>query len=114
MKADVLNHGRSKALPVQLNWMMRSSAWSHAKIFLHRCVVYQLAKRQQGTHKAKERGEVSGDDRRSSVPSKRVQVAHVTVISAATAVFVVVARRTVRAFAATAINLPKRVRASLH
>jgi large subunit ribosomal protein L4 len=27
---------------------------------LHRCVVYQLAKRQQGTHKTKERNEVSG------------------------------------------------------
>lgn len=30
------------------------------KDILHRCVTWQLAKRQQGTHKAKERGEVTG------------------------------------------------------
>lgn len=31
---------------------------------LHRCVVYQLAKRQQGTHKAKERGEVKATSKK--------------------------------------------------
>lgn len=56
MKADVLNMENKKAGSIDLDDAIFGLE-PRADI-LHRCVVYQLAKRQQGTHKAKERGEV--------------------------------------------------------
>jgi len=57
MKADILNMDNKKAGSIDLDEAIFGLK-PRADI-LHRCVVYQLAKRQQGTHKAKERGEVS-------------------------------------------------------
>lgn len=57
MKTDVLKLDASKAGSVDLNDEI--FGLEPRKDILHRCVVWQLAKRQQGTHKAKERNEVS-------------------------------------------------------
>lgn len=57
MKADVLKMDASKAGSVDLDDSIYGLE-PRADI-LHRCVVYQLAKRQQGTHKTKERNEIS-------------------------------------------------------
>ncbi|MEM8770983.1 MAG: 50S ribosomal protein L4 [Pseudomonadota bacterium] len=57
MKADVLKLDASKAGSVDLNDEI--FGLEPRKDILHRCVVYQLAKRQQGTHKTQERNEVS-------------------------------------------------------
>ncbi|PQA85433.1 50S ribosomal protein L4 [Hyphococcus luteus] len=56
MKTDVLSMDNKKAGSIDLDEAIFGLE-PRADI-LHRCVVYQLAKRQQGTHKAKERGEV--------------------------------------------------------
>lgn len=56
MKTDVLSMDNKKAGSIDLDDAIFGLE-PRADI-LHRCVVYQLAKRQQGTHKAKERGEV--------------------------------------------------------
>lgn len=56
MKTDVLNMENKKAGSIDLDDAIFGLE-PRADI-LHRCVVYQLAKRQQGTHKVKERGEV--------------------------------------------------------
>jgi large subunit ribosomal protein L4 len=56
MKADVLSIGNKKAGSIDLDDAIFGLE-PRADI-LHRCVVYQLAKRQQGTHKSKPRNEV--------------------------------------------------------
>lgn len=56
MKADVLNMSNKKSGSIDLADDVFGLE-PRADI-LHRCVVYQLAKRQQGTHKTKERNEV--------------------------------------------------------
>lgn len=58
MKADVLSIENKKAGSIDLDDAI--FGLEPRKDILHRCVVYQLAKRQQGTHKAKERNEVTG------------------------------------------------------
>lgn len=58
MKADVLSIENKKAGSIDLDDAI--FGLEPRKDILHRCVVYQLAKRQQGTHKTKERNEVSG------------------------------------------------------
>ncbi|WDI30988.1 50S ribosomal protein L4 [Hyphococcus flavus] len=58
MKADVLSIENKKAGSIDLDDGI--FGLEPRKDILHRCVVYQLAKRQQGTHKTKERNEVSG------------------------------------------------------
>lgn len=62
MKTDVLNLANEKAGDIDLDDAIFGLE-PRADI-LHRCVVYQLAKRQQGTHKAKERGEVSATSKK--------------------------------------------------
>ena len=57
MKTDVLTLAGKKADAIDLDETIFGLE-PRADI-LHRCVVYQLAKRQQGTHHAKERNEVS-------------------------------------------------------
>lgn len=57
MKADVLKLDASKDGSVDLDDAIYGL--EPRKDILHRCVVYQLAKRQQGTHKTQERNEVS-------------------------------------------------------
>lgn len=56
MKTDVLSIENKKAGSIDLDEAIFGLE-PRADI-LHRCVVYQLAKRQQGTHKTKERNEV--------------------------------------------------------
>lgn len=58
MKIDVLNLDNAKAGSVDLDDGV--FGLEPRKDILHRMVTYQLAKRQQGTHKAKERNEISG------------------------------------------------------
>ena len=58
MKADVLTLENKKAGAVDLDDAI--FGLEPRKDILHRCVVYQLAKRQQGTHHAQERNEVRG------------------------------------------------------
>ncbi len=62
MKADVLSMDSKKAGSVDLDDAIFGLE-PRADI-LHRCVVYQLAKRQQGTHHAKERNEVSATSKK--------------------------------------------------
>lgn len=62
MKADVLKIDSKKVGSIDLDDSIFGLE-PRADI-LHRCVVYQLAKRQQGTHKAKERNEVSGTSKK--------------------------------------------------
>ncbi len=62
MKIDVLSMGGKKAAAIDLDDAIFGLE-PRADI-LHRCVVYQLAKRQQGTHHAKERGEVSATSKK--------------------------------------------------
>lgn len=57
MKADVLSMDATKAGSVDLDDAI--FGLEPRKDILHRCVVYQLAKRQQGTHKTKPRNEIS-------------------------------------------------------
>jgi len=58
VKADILSFGSaSSAGSIDLDDSI--FGLEPRKDILHRCVVYQQAKRQQGTHKAKERNEVS-------------------------------------------------------
>ncbi|MEL6369241.1 MAG: 50S ribosomal protein L4 [Pseudomonadota bacterium] len=57
MKLDVVNLDNEKSGSVDLDDGV--FGLEPRKDILHRMVVYQLAKRQQGTHKAKERNEVS-------------------------------------------------------
>ena len=56
MKADVLTIESKKSGSIDLDDGI--FGLEPRKDILHRCVVYQLAKRQQGTHKTKERNEV--------------------------------------------------------
>lgn len=58
MKADVLSMDAKKSGSIDLDDAI--FGLEPRKDILHRCVVYQLAKRQQGTHKAKERNEIRG------------------------------------------------------
>ena len=62
MKADVLSIQNKKAGSIDLDDAI--FGLEPRKDILHRCVVYQLAKRQQGTHKTKERNEVSGTSKK--------------------------------------------------
>ena len=62
MKTDVLSMDNKKAGSIDLDDGIFGLE-PRADI-LHRCVVYQLAKRQQGTHKAKERGEVKATSKK--------------------------------------------------
>ena len=62
MKADVLNLDAGAAGSIELDDAI--FGLEPRKDILHRCVVYQLAKRQQGTHKAKERGEVQATSKK--------------------------------------------------
>ncbi len=62
MKADVLSIENKKAGSIDLDDAIFGLV--PRKDILHRCVVYQLAKRQQGTHKTKERNEVSGTSKK--------------------------------------------------
>jgi len=62
MKADVLKIDSKKAGSIDLDESIFGLE-PRADI-LHRCVVYQLAKRQQGTHKIKERNEVNGTSKK--------------------------------------------------
>lgn len=57
MKSDVLKLDASKAGSIELDDAI--FGLEPRKDILHRCVVYQLAKRQQGTHRTKPRNEVS-------------------------------------------------------
>ncbi|MEO0880058.1 MAG: 50S ribosomal protein L4 [Pseudomonadota bacterium] len=58
MKLDVLKLDSAKAGSIDVSDDV--FGLEPRKDILHRMVTYQLAKRQQGTHKTKERGEVSG------------------------------------------------------
>lgn len=58
MKADVLSIANKKAGSIDLDDAI--FGLEPRKDILHRCVVYQLAKRRQGTHLARERNQVSG------------------------------------------------------
>ncbi|NHK27324.1 50S ribosomal protein L4 [Parvularcula flava] len=58
MKVDVVTLANEKAGSVELDEAI--FGLEPRKDILHRCVTWQLAKRQQGTHKVKERGEVAG------------------------------------------------------
>jgi len=62
MKADVLSIDNKKAGSIDLDDAIFGLE-PRADI-LHRCVVYQLAKRQQGTHQAKERGDVKATSKK--------------------------------------------------
>jgi len=62
MKADVLKIDSKKAGSIDLDDEIFGLE-PRADI-LHRCVVYQMAKRQQGTHKAKERNEINGTSKK--------------------------------------------------
>ncbi len=62
MKADVLKIDSKKAGTIDLDDGIFGLE-PRADI-LHRCVVYQMAKRQQGTHKAKERNEINGTSKK--------------------------------------------------
>lgn len=62
MKADVLKIDSKKAGSIDLDDEIFGLE-PRADI-LHRCVVYQLSKRQQGTHKTKERNEVNGTSKK--------------------------------------------------
>lgn len=62
MKTDVLSIENKKAGSIDLDDAIFGLE-PRADI-LHRCVVYQLAKRQQGTHKVKERGEVKATSKK--------------------------------------------------
>lgn len=62
MKTDVLKMDSGKAGSIDLDDAIFGLE-PRADI-LHRAVVYQLAKRQQGTHKAKERGEVKATSKK--------------------------------------------------
>jgi len=62
MKTDVLNLENKKAGSVDLDDAIFGLE-PRADI-LHRCVVYQLAKRQQGTRKTKERNEVTATSKK--------------------------------------------------
>ena len=57
MKTDVLSMDAKKSGSIDLDDAI--FGLEPRKDILHRCVVYQLAKRQQGTHKAKPRNEIS-------------------------------------------------------
>jgi len=58
MKFDVVTLANEKAGSVDLDEAI--FGLEPRKDILHRCVTWQLAKRQQGTHKTKERGEIAG------------------------------------------------------
>ncbi|MBB4658917.1 50S ribosomal protein L4 [Parvularcula dongshanensis] len=58
MQIDVLTLDAGKAGTVELNDAV--FGLEPRRDILHRCVTWQLAKRQQGTHKTKERGEIAG------------------------------------------------------
>ncbi len=62
MKADVLTIENKKAGAIDLDEAI--FGLEPRKDILHRCVVYQLAKRQQGTHHAQERNEVRGTSKK--------------------------------------------------
>lgn len=62
MKTDVLSLQNKKAGDIELDDAIFGLE-PRADI-LHRCVVYQLAKRQQGTHQAKERGDVKATSKK--------------------------------------------------
>ncbi|MEX6633992.1 50S ribosomal protein L4 [Hyphococcus lacteus] len=62
MKTDVLKIDSSKAGSIDLDDAI--FGLEPRKDILHRCVVYQLAKRQQGTHHAKERNEVAATSKK--------------------------------------------------
>ncbi len=62
MKTDVLSMGNKKAGSIDLDDAIFGLE-PRADI-LHRCVVYQLAKRQQGTHKSKPRNEVKATSKK--------------------------------------------------
>lgn len=62
MKADVLSMDDKKAGSIDLDDAIFGLE-PRADI-LHRCVVYQLAKRQQGTHKSKPRNEVKATSKK--------------------------------------------------
>lgn len=62
MKADVLSIANKKAGSIDLNDEIFGLE-PRADI-LHRCVAYQLAKRQSGLHHAKERGEVKATSKK--------------------------------------------------
>lgn len=57
MKTDVLSMDAKKSGSIDLDDAI--FGLEPRKDILHRCVVYQLAKRQQGTHKTKPRNEIS-------------------------------------------------------
>ncbi|MFQ5562368.1 MAG: 50S ribosomal protein L4 [Parvularculaceae bacterium] len=62
MKADVLSLANKKAGSIDLDETI--FGLEPRKDILHRCVVYQLAKRQQGTHLARERSQVNATGRK--------------------------------------------------
>ncbi len=62
MKADVLSFSSKKTGAIDLDDAI--FGLEPRKDILHRCVVYQLAKRQQGTHHAQERNEVRGTSKK--------------------------------------------------
>lgn len=63
MKLDVLNLDNGKAGSIDLDETI--FGLEPRKDILHRMVVYQLAKRQQGTHKSKPRNEVTATSKKS-------------------------------------------------
>ena len=63
MKADVLNMEAGAAGSIDLNDDV--FGLEPRKDILHRCVVYQLAKRQQGTHFAQERSDVTATGKKA-------------------------------------------------
>lgn len=62
MQADVITLGSEKSGTVELKDEI--FGLDPRRDILHRVVTWQLAKRQQGTHKTKERGEVAGSTRK--------------------------------------------------
>ncbi|WP_031550804.1 50S ribosomal protein L4 [Parvularcula oceani] len=62
MQVDVLTLDAEKSGTVELKDEV--FGLDPRRDILHRCVTWQLAKRQQGTHKTKERGEVAGSTRK--------------------------------------------------
>jgi len=62
MKADVLSMDSKKTGSIDLDDAI--FGLEPRKDILHRCVVYQLAKRQQGTHNAQQRNEVSATSKK--------------------------------------------------
>jgi large subunit ribosomal protein L4 len=104
MKIDVVKLDAGKAGSVDLDDAIFGIEEIRADI-LQRAVKWQLSRRQAGTHKTKERSEISRTKR--SLAARRAAVAHVTARARLRSSWVAVWPM-VRAFAATRPSFPKR------